>query len=185
MLHTVPEAYRDVVKEYSRRCHELFLAPAGDFFHQWIPQFYESNRVAVPFEDLRAEQKFEVEWTITRLEVIRYACATLDFNKAHTDGVALFKGRPIAHGMLVASVFSRIFGTDFPGDGTIYLEQTLKWLRPVYIGATVIGSVRITAIDKERQRIDYETLVHIRNPDPKKANELAITGRALVLVPRS
>jgi len=38
------------------------------------------------------------------------------------------------HGTLGAALFSKIFGTLFPGVGTIYLSQTLNFLKPMYAG---------------------------------------------------
>lgn len=43
-----------------------------------------------------------------------------------------FKGR-IAHGMVAASHFSKIFANEFPGAGTIYLNQTFTFSAPVYV----------------------------------------------------
>ena len=36
------------------------------------------------------------------------------------------------HGYLGTSIFSKVFATNFPGEGTIYLKQDLKFLKPMY-----------------------------------------------------
>jgi 3-hydroxybutyryl-CoA dehydratase len=48
-------------------------------------------------------------------------------------------GSRVAHGMLVGSLISTVIGTKLPGSGAIYLEQNLKFKKPVYIGDTVIA----------------------------------------------
>lgn len=42
-------------------------------------------------------------------------------------------GKCIVHGMLMASLFSGILGSKFPGIGTIYLSQTLNFLKLIFI----------------------------------------------------
>jgi phosphate acetyltransferase len=37
----------------------------------------------------------------------------------------------IAHGLLAAALVSALFGTQFPGPGTIYLGQELSFTKPV------------------------------------------------------
>jgi acyl dehydratase len=64
-----------------------------------------------------------------------YASATGDSNPIHLNDEAAighgFKSR-IAHGMLAGSIFSKILGTKWPGTGTIYLEQSMQFLEPIY-----------------------------------------------------
>ena len=175
ILQLVPEPMRSLMKSQSRAFHDFTLKPAGDFFHSWIPQYYESSRPAVPLLELQVGQSHSVTWNVSKLEVIRFACAVGDFNKAHTIGSSLFKNKPVAHGMLVASVWSRIFGTEFPGDGTIYLEQSIKWLKPVYVGETIVGAVTITDINAEKGTIAFATTVHLED------GKLAVTGESISL----
>lgn len=71
-----------------------------------------------------------------------------DFNPIHFSDEAAreqgLKGR-IAHGMLASSIFSKIFAQSFPGPGTIYLGQTLKFLAPVYVGETLHYRLEVIA----------------------------------------
>lgn len=59
--------------------------------------------------------------------------------------------------MLTASVFSRVLGTLFPGPGTIYLGQTLRFLAPVYPDVPPTATVELTA--RERRRATLRTTV--------------------------
>lgn len=50
----------------------------------------------------------------------------------------------LAHGMLVASLFSSIFGTLIPG--AVYISQSLDFRKPVYVDTVVVARVTITRI---------------------------------------
>lgn len=80
--------------------------------------------------------------------VAAFAKVTGDDNPIHLDDAAARQcgfDRAIVHGMLCASVFSRILGTKFPGPGTVYLGQDLKFLAPIYVGETVTAVLEITS----------------------------------------
>lgn len=70
-------------------------------------------------------------------DVARYAELSGDFNPVHFDDNAAraagFSGR-ISHGMLYANWLSRHFGTVVPGTGTIFLKNTIVFMKPVYPG---------------------------------------------------
>ncbi|MBY0413878.1 MAG: MaoC family dehydratase [Bdellovibrionales bacterium] len=80
------------------------------------------------------------ELTISATHIQKFAEFSGDFNPVHFDDEAAiaqgFKGR-IAHGMVAASHFSKIFANEFPGAGTIYLNQTFTFLAPVYVNDTL------------------------------------------------
>ena len=66
-----------------------------------------------------------------------FARVTGDNNPIHTNAEfaasTMFK-LSIMYGMLGSALFSKIFRTLFPGVGTIYLSQTLNFLKPMYAG---------------------------------------------------
>ncbi len=76
------------------------------------------------------------ELTITASHIQKFADFSGDFNPVHfSDEAAQAQGfkKRIAHGMIAASHFTKIFANEFPGAGTIYLGQTFKFHAPVYI----------------------------------------------------
>lgn len=77
-----------------------------------------------------------------------------DNNPVHLDeeyaSATPFKSR-IAHGMLVGSLISKLLGTELPGEGTIYLEQNLRFLKPVYLGDEVTATVSIKELLTEKK----------------------------------
>lgn len=100
--------------------------------------------------------------TITEHDVYAFAGITGDFNPVHIDKVAaeksIFKER-IAHGMLTASFISTVIGMYLPGKGSIYLEQNVKFLKPVKIGSTITAWVKITNFDSEKDIYTLSTWV--------------------------
>jgi 3-hydroxybutyryl-CoA dehydratase len=119
--------------------------------------------------------------TITDADIAAFADISGDHNPVHlSDEFAKESkfGKRIAHGFLSASFFSSIFGTKLPGYGCVYVSQSLKFLRPVYINDTVTASVTIKAIDKERGRIFFDTECSVKN-------KLVISGEAEIYLPQS
>ena len=102
--------------------------------------------------------------TITEYDVYSFAGITGDFNPIHiNEEVAKksFSGKRIAHGMLTGSLISTVLGTKLPGEGTIYLEQDLKFKKPVFLGDTCTAQVMVAEIinqDKGIYRLDTQII---------------------------
>jgi 3-hydroxybutyryl-CoA dehydratase len=120
--------------------------------------------------------------TITETDIYLYAGITGDFNPAHIDecyaSQTVFKSR-IAHGMLTAGLISAIFGTRFPGPGTIYIRQELSFLAPVRIGDTITASVEVIETHPEKNRVRMKTFCK------NQAGTLVLEGEALVSPPKA
>ena len=83
-------------------------------------------------------------------DVVDFARVTGDNNPLHLDAdfaaATPFK-RPIIHGMLGASVFTKVLGTEFPGYGSVYLGQTLEFLRPMFVDTDYEATFTVQSID--------------------------------------
>jgi 3-hydroxybutyryl-CoA dehydratase len=105
-------------------------------------------------------QAFTKNFTITEEKVNNFASLTGDKNPIHIDEEyaqkSIFKKR-ISHGMLVASCISNVLANDLPGQGTIYLSQTLSFRSPVFIGDTVTVIVKITKIREDKNVMFLQT----------------------------
>ena len=125
-------------------------------------------------------QSDSVTKTITETDVYMFAGITGDFNPAHVNEAYAenthFKKR-IAHGMLSAGLISAVLGTRMPGPGAIYVNQTLKFQAPVYIGDTVTAKAEIRELIRERNRALISTVV--TNQDGK----IVTSGEATLLLP--
>lgn len=118
-----------------------------------------------------------------RLSVSNYATLIEDPNPLHTNEESrphLQPKTPIVHGMLVASIFSSIFGTLIPG--SVYLDQTLKFSRPVHIGDQVTGRIEVTRVRQLQGKrfVFCETTVRSATDDSIEH----IRGKATVWVPQ-
>lgn len=116
--------------------------------------------------------------TISEADIYGFAGIVGDFNSAHVNQVEAEKGifgKRIAHGMLVGSMISSVLGMYLPGPGTIYLEQNLKFKKPVYIGDTVKAIATVTKVINEEKGIySLDTVIYNQN------NELVTEGYAVV-----
>jgi 3-hydroxybutyryl-CoA dehydratase len=118
--------------------------------------------------------------TISEFDVYQFAGITGDFNPAHINekysNETRFKTR-IAHGMLIASFISTVLGTQLPGNGTIYLRQEVKFLKPVFIRDTITVKVEVVEIlPKGSMKLSSQ----IFNQD----NELVVDGFSEVIPPK-
>lgn len=117
--------------------------------------------------------------TISESDVYGFAGLIGDFNSAHLNKIEAEKsifGDRVAHGMLVGSLISTVLGMKLPGPGTIYLEQNLKFKKPIYFGDTVTASATVTEIINELKGI-YRMNTVITN----QQNETVIEGYAVVM----
>lgn len=89
----------------------------------------------------------------TQADVVKFAEVTGDFNPIHLDSEyaakTIFK-KTIVHGFLSGAVFSKVFGTLFPGEGTIYLSQEMKFLAPVFVEEQYEARFEVTEVNTEK-----------------------------------
>jgi 3-hydroxybutyryl-CoA dehydratase len=117
--------------------------------------------------------------TITDRDIQAFADVTGDHNPLHLDDEYAAKtrfGRRIAHGMLSASLISAVLANELPGAGSVYLSQTLKFVKPVFPGDTVTALVIVTGIRDDKPIITLETVC------VNQHNEPVLKGEATVLV---
>jgi 3-hydroxybutyryl-CoA dehydratase len=138
------------------------------------------NYQGLTIKELTVGQSYEKSFVITAEMIERFAEATGDHNPIHLDedyaGKSIFKQR-VAQGMLQAGLLSGILGCHFPGVGTIYLSQTLKFIKPVFINDHITLRLEILEIISEKNRVRLETRFSNQN------GEAVITGEALVMPP--
>ena len=79
--------------------------------------------------------------------------------------------------MLSAGYISAVIGTRLPGSGAIYVSQTLRFRRPIWIGDEVTARAEITAIDQNRARVTLATSCLV-------GGKAVVQGEAEIMVPR-
>jgi 3-hydroxybutyryl-CoA dehydratase len=110
--------------------------------------------------DLKVGDKASVSKIFTDEDVLDFSNLSLDKNPIHLDQTFAEKsifGKKIAHGMLVASLFSGLLGMKLPGEGSIYLGQSLSFTAPIYIGDKVTATVEIIKIRPDKPIVTLRT----------------------------
>ncbi|MDE4173854.1 bifunctional enoyl-CoA hydratase/phosphate acetyltransferase [Phaeobacter sp. PT47_59] len=138
---------------------------------------YIENR---PFDEIDVGDHAELVRTLTAQDIDAFAVVSGDVNPSHVDQ-EFAQGdifhRVIAHGMWGGALISNVLGTRLPGPGTIYLNQSLKFLKPVGVGDTVTVRVTVVGKDVEKKRLTLDCLCSIGEGEP------VITGQAEVIAP--
>ncbi len=133
----------------------------------------------VPIEEIHEGMEVSYSQTITDADVKAFAGVSGDRNPVHIDDEyaenSRFKKR-IAHGMMSASYFSALFGTKIPGEGCVYVAQSLQFKRPVYLGDTVTATVVVTKVSIDNRRVFFRTTCKVKN-------KIVIDGEAELYIP--
>src|SRR3989344_6918819 len=131
---------------------------------------------AVKFSELKVGDKGEVTKVILDEDVNKFIEICGDINPIHVDD-DFTKETPlktkIVHGILTSSLISTVVGTKVPGPGSVWLDQNLKFLKPVRIGD------RITAISEILAKIEEKQQVIVRTTCKNQRGEIVIEGVGL------
>nr|WP_299245418.1 bifunctional enoyl-CoA hydratase/phosphate acetyltransferase [uncultured Halomonas sp.] len=134
----------------------------------------------ITFDEIEIGQSAQLVRTLRREDIELFAIMSGDVNPAHLDEEFAQSGRfqrVIGQGMWGGALISAVLGTELPGPGTLYLNQSLSFRRPVGIGDTL--TVRVTVREKhpEKKRVilDCECV--------NQAGETVILGEAEVIAP--
>lgn len=116
---------------------------------------------------------------VTEDDVDTFARVTGDYNPMHVDEEFAEKTqfhKRIAHGMLSAGLISACIGNKMPGPGAIYLNQTLRFNKPVYFGDVLVATVKVERIDQKAhfQIAILSTIVTNQNGDVVTEGEAQI-----------
>ena len=132
------------------------------------------------FDELQVGESSTLSRTLTQRDIELFAVMSGDVNPMHLDVVYaqsdLFH-RVIAHGMWGGALVSTVLGTALPGPGTIYLGQTLRFHKPVYIGDTVVVAVTVAEKLADGHRVVLDCTV------TNQRAEVVISGNATVIAP--
>jgi phosphate acetyltransferase len=140
-------------------------------------QHYLVNKT---YDEIAIGDSSSLTRTLMPEDVKLFAILTGDFNPAVVDPKYSQSGmfrEVIAHGMWSGSLISTVLGTQFPGPGTILIDQTLHFARPVTIGDTITITVTAKQKFEHNQHIIFDCVC--TNQD----NLQVVRGTAEVLAP--
>lgn len=131
------------------------------------------------FADLAVGMTVSIENTVSEQDVVDFARVSGDHNPLHMDEdyakTTQFKTR-IAHGALTASYISAVLGNDLPGPGSVFMELSLKFVRPVKIGDTVVSTAEVMAMEERGYRVTLGVKGEVNG-------KIVMRGEAKVMVP--
>lgn len=132
------------------------------------------------FDEIEVGDSAELTRTLKPEDIDLFALVSGDVNPAHVDEefarTDMFH-EVIAHGMWGGALISAVLGTELPGPGAIYLNQSLSFQAPVMLGDTVTSRVTVTRKIPEENRVLLDCLC--LNQD----GETVISGKAEVIAP--
>lgn len=130
--------------------------------------------------ELNIGDRAEFSKTISETDSYLYAGITGDFNPIHVNKAYSqnsIYGERIAHGFLTAGFISTVIGIELPGPGTVYLKQSMTFLRPVMIDETITAVVTVIKKNIEKNRVILKTECF------NESKDLVLTGEAIVMPP--
>jgi len=141
------------------------------------PSEFIENRT---YEEIAVGDQAVLTRTLRPEDIQLFAIMSGDVNPAHVDPEyarsSMFH-EVIAHGMWGGALISTVLGTEFPGPGTIYISQTLKFSRPVKVGDTI--TITLTC----KQKFDHNKHMIFDCKCTNQDGLKVITGEAEVLAP--
>lgn len=131
--------------------------------------------------ELNVGDSAEIRRLVTPDDLYVFAAASGNYNPMHLpsdDLDSTIGAERVAPGMFVASLISAVLGTQLPGPGTLYRQQSLDFHDRAHAGDELVTSVRVT--DKSADGLVTLDTVVARPAD----GAIILTGRAKVLAPR-
>ncbi len=126
-------------------------------------------------------QSAQFSRTVTETDFIMFAGLSGDYNPIHTDqeyAENTFFGGRISHGLLTASMLSRLLGMHLPGPGSIYVSQTLTFTKPVYIGDTITAYAEVININEDSRLLTLQTTCK------NKGGSTVLDGEGVMKLPK-
>ena len=133
------------------------------------------------YDQLSVGDAYEATRTITEEDVRLFAQVTGDDNPLHVDAeyaATTRFGKPIAHGVLVLGLISKVLGRDFPGHGSVAVSLSSRFLRPVPVGSEVRIEVKVSEKIERHRHVKLKVYAYV-------AGKMASGGEAVVIPPEA
>ncbi|MEK9593456.1 MAG: MaoC family dehydratase [Luminiphilus sp.] len=134
----------------------------------------------VTFDEIAIGDTATYTRLITNQEVEAFAAISGDHNPLHLDpdyAATTPFGECIAHGMLTGALISAAIAMQLPGPGSVYLNQSLQFRAPVFLGDTLTVTLEVT--EKHGKRPWVTLSCTVENQDGKAVAK----GEAQVAAP--
>jgi 3-hydroxybutyryl-CoA dehydratase len=128
---------------------------------------------------LKAGDSYSEVFSYTQEQVSIFAELSGDKNPLHLDAeyaaTTMFK-KPIIHGILGASILSKILGMHFPGEGTVYLKQEIDFKRPMYVDVQYEAQLKVLETNTDKHTAIIETKIV-----DKESGKVNVLGNAHIM----
>ena len=108
------------------------------------------------FEEFRVGDTATFSKTVTEADILLFAAVSGDHYPLHVDAeyakTTRF-GQRAAHGMLTASLLSTVGGLMLQKPGGLYVAQTLRFRRPVFLGDTLTATAELIELVPAKRRL--------------------------------
>lgn len=132
------------------------------------------------FDQIALGDSASLARTLTMADIELFAVMSGDVNPWHLDEAAARRcgfDRIAGHSQWGAALLSTLIGTRLPGPGSRYVEQDLRFSKPIYPGDTVRASVTV----REKRAADHAVVLDCRCVDDH--DEIVLQGVAVVTAP--
>lgn len=132
------------------------------------------------FDEIQVGDSSSLTRTLQAEDIKLFAIMSGDVNPAVVDPEFAHSGifrEVVAHGMWSGSLISTVLGTQFPGPGTILIDQSLHFARPVRVGDTI--TITVTA----KQKFEHNKHLILDCTCVNQDNLPVVHGTAEVLAP--
>jgi len=133
-----------------------------------------------PFDEIRVGDRASTQHTLTLEDIQLFAILSGDVAPTVLDEeyTASTLGQKVtAHNMWGGALIAALLDTKYPGPGTLCLDQTLHFEKPVAVGDTVTIAVTV----KEKDSASRKVILDCEGVNQK--NETVVSGTAVVLAP--
>lgn len=131
-------------------------------------------------EDIEPGLTRQFKVAITEEMCNEFAKFTGDYSPLHMDEEYAKNNstfdRRICHGLMLASFFSRLIGMHLPGENSLLVSHSIKYMMPAYIGDVI--TVKGIVLDKS----NATRIITLRTTINNGSDKCLIDGQAKVIV---
>ena len=146
----------------------------SDLHQEWLQN--------TTFDELALGQGATLSRTLTDADIAGFAAVSGDLNPTHLDDAYArsmgLEGKT-AHGMWSGALVSTVLGTVFPGPGTRYVEQRMRFLGVAKAGDALEIAVTVKSKDAATGCVTLDCVVR------KKGGAELMVGEAVVVAPKT
>ncbi len=117
------------------------------------------GQIGLTIDKIRIGDKASFGKTLTEADVYQFSGILGNFNPLYVNTEFVAKTplkKRVVPTMLVASLVSKVLGTQLPGNGTVHVSQDMEFLQPAFIGDTIEATVEVFRLDGQLCRIWFE-----------------------------